>query len=132
MLPPSLSIDILDKWNIINPCSTSCVRPGHVLVVILIVTNEEHVRRALAYTGANSSKIEMNAILNINAPKTRKEKQQLGQFIGLSTIFTTYPVQTRTERTIRNTTTWPGLTQDDEHGLIMFHLSKTKSTFLVP
>jgi hypothetical protein len=30
---------------------------------------------------------------------------------------------TRTEKTIRNTMTWPGLTQDVEHWLFMFHLS---------
>jgi hypothetical protein len=32
-------------------------------------------------------------------------------------------VYTRTEKTIRNTMTWPGITQDVEHGLFMFHLS---------
>jgi hypothetical protein len=31
--------------------------------------------------------------------------------------------QTRAVNTIRNTMTWPGLTQDVEHGLFMFHLS---------
>jgi hypothetical protein len=34
-----------------------------------------------------------------------------------------HPGQTRTEKTIRNTMTWPGLTQDVEHLLFMFHLS---------
>jgi hypothetical protein len=34
-----------------------------------------------------------------------------------------HPGQTRTEKTIRNTMTWPGLTQDVEHWLFMFHLS---------
>jgi hypothetical protein len=34
-----------------------------------------------------------------------------------------HPGQTRTENTIRNTMTWPGLTQDVEHGLLMLHLS---------
>jgi hypothetical protein len=34
-----------------------------------------------------------------------------------------HPGQTRTEKTIRNTMIWPGLTQDVEHGSFMFHLS---------
>jgi hypothetical protein len=34
-----------------------------------------------------------------------------------------HPGQTRTEKTIRNTMTWPGLTQDVEHGLFIFRLS---------
>jgi hypothetical protein len=34
-----------------------------------------------------------------------------------------HPGQTRTEKTIRNTMTWPDLTQDVEQGLFMFHLS---------
>jgi hypothetical protein len=34
-----------------------------------------------------------------------------------------HPGQTRTEKTIRNTMTWPGLTQDVERSLFMFHLS---------
>jgi hypothetical protein len=33
---PSLSFDILDKWNINNQCSTSCVRPGHVMVFLMV------------------------------------------------------------------------------------------------
>jgi hypothetical protein len=33
---PSLSFDILDKWNINNPCSTSYVRLGHVMVFLTI------------------------------------------------------------------------------------------------
>jgi hypothetical protein len=32
------------------------------------------------------------------------------------------PGQTKTEKTIRNTMTWPGLTQDVEHVLLMFNL----------
>jgi hypothetical protein len=31
--------------------------------------------------------------------------------------------QTKIEKTIRNTMTWLGLTQDDEHSFYMFHLS---------
>jgi hypothetical protein len=34
-----------------------------------------------------------------------------------------HPGQTRTEKTIRNTMTWPDLRQDVEHRLLMFHLS---------
>jgi hypothetical protein len=34
-----------------------------------------------------------------------------------------HPGQTRTEKTIRNIMAWPGLTQDVEHLLIIFHLS---------
>jgi hypothetical protein len=38
-----------------------------------------------------------------------------------------YSIRDRLEqkrlKTIRNTMTWPGLTQDVEHGLFMFHLS---------
>jgi hypothetical protein len=33
---PSLSFDIFDKWNINNQCSTSCVRPGHVMVFLMV------------------------------------------------------------------------------------------------
>jgi hypothetical protein len=33
-----------------------------------------------------------------------------------------HPGQTRTVKTIRNTMTWPGLTQDIDHWLLMFHL----------
>jgi hypothetical protein len=33
---PSLSFDMLDKWNITNKCSTSCVRPGHVMVLLIV------------------------------------------------------------------------------------------------
>jgi hypothetical protein len=29
-------LDILDKWNINNQCSTSCVRPGHVTVFLIV------------------------------------------------------------------------------------------------
>jgi hypothetical protein len=32
----SLSFDILDKWNIDNQRSTSCVRPGHVMVFLIV------------------------------------------------------------------------------------------------
>jgi hypothetical protein len=32
---PSLSFDILDKWNINNPSSTSCVRSDHVMVFLI-------------------------------------------------------------------------------------------------
>jgi hypothetical protein len=35
---PSLSIDILDKRNINNQCSSSCVRPGHVMVFLIVVS----------------------------------------------------------------------------------------------
>jgi hypothetical protein len=34
-----------------------------------------------------------------------------------------HPEQTRTEKTVRNTMTWSGLTQDVEHGLVVFHFS---------
>jgi hypothetical protein len=34
-----------------------------------------------------------------------------------------HPGQTRTEKAIMNTMIWPGLTQDVENGLFMFHLS---------
>jgi hypothetical protein len=34
-----------------------------------------------------------------------------------------HPGQTRTQKTIRNTMTWPGIIQDNEHGMFMFHLS---------
>jgi hypothetical protein len=33
---PSLSFDILDKWNINNQCPTSCVRPGHVMIFLIV------------------------------------------------------------------------------------------------
>jgi hypothetical protein len=33
---PSLSFDILDKWNINNQSSTSCVRPGHAMVFLIV------------------------------------------------------------------------------------------------
>jgi hypothetical protein len=33
---PSLSFAIFDKWNINNPCSTSCVRPGHFMVFLIV------------------------------------------------------------------------------------------------
>jgi hypothetical protein len=33
---PSLSFDILHKLNINNTCSTSCVRPGHVMVFLIV------------------------------------------------------------------------------------------------
>jgi hypothetical protein len=89
----------------------------------------------------------MHTILNVKARKTRKE---LRQFIGivnyyhdmrfcrgelldpwtsLTSVLSWYheyllhPGQTRTEKTIRNTMTWPGLKQDVEHALFMFHLS---------
>jgi hypothetical protein len=32
----SLSFDIIDKWNINNHCSTSCVRPGHFMVFLIV------------------------------------------------------------------------------------------------
>jgi hypothetical protein len=31
-----LSFDILDKWKINNQCSTSCVKPGHAMVFLLV------------------------------------------------------------------------------------------------
>jgi hypothetical protein len=31
-----LSFDILDNWNINSQCSTSCVRPGHVMVFLIV------------------------------------------------------------------------------------------------
>jgi hypothetical protein len=34
-----------------------------------------------------------------------------------------HPGQTRTEKTIRNTMTWPAITQDVEYLLFMFHFS---------
>jgi hypothetical protein len=34
-----------------------------------------------------------------------------------------HPGKTRTENTIRNTMTWPGLTQVVEHWMLMIHLS---------
>jgi hypothetical protein len=36
---PYFSFDILDKWNINNQCSTSCVRPGHVMVCLIVFSN---------------------------------------------------------------------------------------------
>jgi hypothetical protein len=33
---PSLSFAILDKWNINNQCSTSCVSPGHVMIFLIV------------------------------------------------------------------------------------------------
>jgi hypothetical protein len=35
---PSLSLDIHDKWNINNQCSTSCVRPCHVMIFLIVVS----------------------------------------------------------------------------------------------
>jgi hypothetical protein len=35
---PSLSFDILDKWNINNPCSTSCVRQVHFMVFLKVLS----------------------------------------------------------------------------------------------
>jgi hypothetical protein len=29
-------LDILDKWNINKKCSTSCVRPGHFMVFLIV------------------------------------------------------------------------------------------------
>jgi hypothetical protein len=31
-----LSFDISDKWNINKQCSTSCVRPSHVMVLLIV------------------------------------------------------------------------------------------------
>jgi hypothetical protein len=36
LFAPSLTFDIRDKWNINNQCSTSCVRPGHVMVFLIV------------------------------------------------------------------------------------------------
>jgi hypothetical protein len=33
---PSLSFDILDKWKINNNGSKSCVRPGHIMVFLIV------------------------------------------------------------------------------------------------
>jgi hypothetical protein len=33
---PSFLYDILDEWNINNQCSTSCVRPGHVMEILMV------------------------------------------------------------------------------------------------
>jgi hypothetical protein len=32
----SLSYDIYDKWNINNQCQTSCIRPGHIMVFLIV------------------------------------------------------------------------------------------------
>jgi hypothetical protein len=31
-----LSFDIFDKWYINNQCSTSCVRPGYIIVFLIV------------------------------------------------------------------------------------------------
>jgi hypothetical protein len=36
MYVPSLSFDILDKWNINHQRSTSCVRPCHAMVFLIV------------------------------------------------------------------------------------------------
>jgi hypothetical protein len=33
---PSSSVDIFNKWNINNQCSTSCVRHEHVMVFLIV------------------------------------------------------------------------------------------------
>jgi hypothetical protein len=33
---PSMSIDMLDKWNINNQCPILCVRSGHVMILLMI------------------------------------------------------------------------------------------------
>jgi hypothetical protein len=38
-------------------------------------------------------------------------------------VYLLHPGHTRTETIIRNTMTWPGITQDIENWLFMFHLS---------
>jgi hypothetical protein len=55
---------------------------------------------------------------NIYIPQSLRERVLSGYHECLL-----HPGQTRTEKTIRNTMTWPGLTQDVEHFLFMFHLS---------
>jgi hypothetical protein len=50
-------------------------------------------------------------------------RQQQKRVLSWYHEYLLHPRQTRTEKTIRNTMTWPGLTQDVEHAMFMFHLS---------
>jgi hypothetical protein len=58
--------------------------------------------------------------IKIYIPQSLRKQQRLLPWYH---EYLLHPGQTRTENTIRNTMTWPGPTQDVEHGLFMFHLS---------
>jgi hypothetical protein len=57
----------------------------------------------------------------IYIPQSLRQRQQ--RVLSCYHEYSLHPGQTRTEKTIRNTMTWPGLTQDVEHWLFMFQLS---------